>query len=99
MFLLSLPILCFAQSFDNPISSIGNKPEISTIVGKVIQTALGIIGSIALVLFIASGFIWMTAQGNPQKIKTSQGIMIWCAIGLAVIFSSYILLSFVFKIL
>lgn len=98
LLILLIPIFVFAQSFDNPVSAIGTK-SVSEIVGKIIQTALGIIGSIALVLFIASGFVWMTAQGNPQKIKTSQGIMIWTTIGLAVIFSSYILLNFVFKII
>jgi len=98
LLLLSIPVFAFAQSFDNPVSAIGTK-SISSIVGKVIQTALGIIGSIALVLFISAGFIWMTAQGNAGKIKTAQGIMLWSAIGLIVIFSSYILLNFVFKIL
>lgn len=102
--LLLTPTITCAQTeddiiFDNPVTSIGNDPSVSNIVGRAIKIALGIIGSIALILFIIAGFVWMTAQGNAEKIKKSQAIMLWAAIGLVVIFSSYILLTFVFNII
>jgi len=101
LLLIFLLIPVFANAdliFSNPVSAIGTK-SISSITGKIIQTVLGIVGSIALALFIAAGFIWMTAQGDSGKIKTATGIMSWAGIGLAVIFSSYALLSFVFKVI
>ena len=87
------------QSFHNPVAAIGDNPNIPLVVGKVIKIVLGIVGSIALVLFITAGFIWMTAKGEATKIKKATDIMLWAAIGLVVIFSSYAILNFVFGII
>jgi len=87
------------QSFHNPVAAIGDNPNIPLVVGRVIKIVLGIVGSIALVLFITAGFIWMTAKGEAAKIKKATDIMLWAAIGLVVIFSSYAILNFVFGII
>jgi len=87
------------QSFHNPVAAIGDNPNIPLVVGRVIKIILGIVGSIALVLFITAGFIWMTAKGEAAKIKKATDIMLWAAIGLVVIFSSYAILNFVFGII
>jgi len=84
------------KEFDNPIVEFrGQSINANTIIGNLIKILLGIVGSIALALFIYSGFNWMTAQGNPEKIKNSQQTMLWAAIGLLVIFGSYTVLNFV----
>ena len=66
-----------------------------TLIGKIISAALGIVGSLALLMFIYGGFTWMTSAGSPDKVTKGKGIMVWAAIGLAVIFSSYALVKFV----
>jgi len=78
-------------SLCNPLGSV--TPQ--TLIGKVIGAALGIVGSLALLMFIYGGFTWMTSAGSPDKITKGKGIMVWAAIGLAVIFSSYALVKFV----
>jgi len=102
-FLIASPVFAIGEadesvSFDNPVPSLQGK-SISNIVGNVIKTALGIIGTIALVLFIIAGLIWMTAKGDSGKIKSATQIMQWTAIGLTVIFFSYAMLKFVFGII
>ncbi|PIP29529.1 hypothetical protein COX27_00910 [Candidatus Kuenenbacteria bacterium CG23_combo_of_CG06-09_8_20_14_all_36_9] len=102
-FLIASPVFAIGEadesvSFDNPVPSLQGK-SISDIVGQVIKTALGVIGSIALVLFIIAGFIWMNAKGEAGKINSATKIMQWTAIGLAVIFFSYAMLKFVFGII
>jgi len=99
-FLIAFPVFAADETvtFDNPVPSLQNK-SVTDIVGKVIKTGLGIVGSIALVLFIFAGFVWMTAQGNSGKIQSSLKIMQWTAIGLAIIFFSYAMLKFVFGII
>lgn len=80
-------------SLTNPLSI--TSPQ--TLIGKVIAAALGIVGSLALLMFIYGGFIWMTSAGSPEKVTKGKGIMVWAAIGLAVIFSSYALVKFVIE--
>ena len=66
-----------------------------TFIGKIIAAALGVVGSLALLMFIYGGFTWMTSAGSAEKVTKGKGIMVWAAIGLAVIFSSYALVKFV----
>ena len=68
-----------------------------TLIGRVIGAALGIVGSLALLMFIYGGFTWMTSAGSAEKVTKGKGIMVWAAIGLVVIFSSYALVKFVIQ--
>ena len=67
-----------------------------TLIGKIINAVLGIVGSIALVMVIYGGFIWMTAAGNQEKVTKGRDVLVWAAVGLFIIFSSYALVKFVF---
>ncbi|MFA6602069.1 MAG: hypothetical protein WCT02_04400, partial [Candidatus Paceibacterota bacterium] len=44
-------------SLTNPL---GDLKDPSTLIGKIIGAALGLVGSLALAMFIYGGFIWMT---------------------------------------
>lgn len=79
---------------ENPLPGV-NSPE--ALIGKVIKAIMGIVGSIALVMFIYGGFVWMMAGGNAQAVDKGKSILMWAAVGLIVIFSSYALVQFVFK--
>ncbi len=99
--ILITPFKINAITFENPLKIVGEAPPdqaTAIIVGQILRVLFGILGSIALVLIITSGFIWMTAKGNPEKIKKAQGIIVWATIGLAVIFASYTILDFVINI-
>lgn len=76
-----------ATCLANPLSV--SSPQ--ALIGKVINAVLGVVGSLALLMFVYGGLIWMTSSGNPEKIKQGRGIIVWAAIGLAIIFSSYAL--------
>jgi hypothetical protein len=69
--------------------------SLQAFIGKLINGVLGIIGSLALVMFVYGGFTWMTSMGNPTAIKKGKDTMLWAALGLTVIFSAYTLASFV----
>lgn len=81
-------------NLNNPLGSI-ETPQV--LIGKLINSALGIVGSITLLMFVYGGFIWMTSSGSSDKIKKGKDIILWSAIGLAVIFSSYALVALVIK--
>jgi hypothetical protein len=75
---------------------LGNKTP-QTLIGQVINAALGVVGSLALAMFIFGGFTWMLSAGNSQAVEKGKNILIWATIGLIVIFTSYALVNFVFK--
>jgi len=81
----------------NPLTGDQTSKDIPVLIGQVIKAALGIVGSIALVMFIYGGFTWMTAAGNAEQITKGKNIIVWAAIGLVVIFASYSLVNFVIK--
>lgn len=67
------------------------------IIGRVVKTGIGIIGSIALVMFIYGGLLWMTGRGNAEKTKSALQTMLWAALGVIVILGSYGLVDFVLE--
>lgn len=67
------------------------------LIGLVIKAVLGIVGSLALVMFIYGGFLWMTSAGNAEQVQKGKNVLIWATLGLAVIFSAYALVNFVIK--
>src|SRR3989344_9111862 len=75
----------------NPLS--GNPTEVPQVLGKIIQAALGIIGSLALLMFVYGGFQWLISAGNAEKVKSGTQTMLWAAIGVILVFSSYLLLD------
>lgn len=58
-------------------------------IGRIINSALGIVGSLALLMFIYGGFVWLTSAGSSDKVTKGKNILVWATIGLVVIFMSY----------
>ena len=83
--------VCLKDPLTNSMES--DTPE--EIIGKAINAVLGIVGSLALVMFIYGGIVWMTAAGNDQRVQRGKDTLLWAVIGLVVIFSSYALVRFV----
>jgi hypothetical protein len=84
---VATPTTCQDNELCNPLAGVANTPQ--ELIGRVINQLMGVVGSIALLMFVYGGLIWMTSSGNPEKVKEGRGILIWSAIGLAVIFFSY----------
>ncbi len=78
----------------NPLGG-ADKTDIPTFLGTIIKGVMGILGSLALVMFIYGGATWMLSRGNPEDVKKGQSIIIWATLGIAVIFTSYALVRFV----
>ncbi len=93
---------CFAfalkvhAALPNPLGSI-NSPE--DLIANVIQTILGLTGSVALFMFVYGGIMWLTSAGNQDRVSRGRQILVWATIGLVVIFSSYAILKEIFDTL
>lgn len=68
---------------------------IESFAGKMIDYALGIMGSIAIILIIVGGFMFLTARGESSQIDKGKEIITYAIIGLVVAFLSYIIVLFV----
>ena len=75
-------------------TGLGNT-DIRTTIASIINVALGLLGIVALVIVLYGGFKWMTAGGNDEQVGEARKIIISGVVGLAVIFSSYAIASFV----
>ena len=80
----------------DPLGMQGNPDAPQILVDKIINATLGIVGSLALVMFIYGGFVWMLAAGNKERVQKGKEILTWATIGLIVIFSAYALIRLVF---
>ena len=69
------------------------------IIGGIVGSLSMLVGSIFLVLVIYGGLIWMTAQGNEEKIKKAKNIITSAVIGLVLVFSSYAIANVVIQAL
>ncbi len=86
----------------NPLAICGSNQGIKcvqVVLGSVIKTALGIVGSLALLMAVWGGFLWLTSMGNESKVETGKKTLIWSVLGLVLIFGAYALTSFVFSAL
>lgn len=83
-----------ACTLANPLA--GKVDNVQQLIGKVISAVLGVVGSIALIMFIYGGLTWMLAAGNAQNVEKGKSILMWATIGLVIIFSSYAMVQFVF---
>ncbi len=63
--------------------------DFSTLVGKVLEWVLSVAGSIALLMLVAGGIMYITSAGNEQKIATSKKIITWTILGLMIVLASY----------
>ncbi|NCN07917.1 hypothetical protein GW933_04535 [Candidatus Falkowbacteria bacterium] len=96
--IMSLPFLIQAQELKNPLTGTtgGNLEDA---VKNVVNGALGVSGVLALVAFIFGGITWMISGGDSSKIQKGKNMMIWAVLGILIIFSSYVILSYIFEAL
>ena len=79
----------------NPLGSGDDKADVPKFLGQIINYALGIIGSLALVMIIYGGATWMLSAGSQERVSKGKSIIIWAALGLIIIFTAYALVRFV----
>jgi len=68
---------------------------LSQIVGQAINIVLGFLGIVLLAILIYAGFVWMTAGGDTDKVKTARASIVNAIAGLLVIAASYAITTFV----
>ena len=70
--------------------------NLANTIATLIQAFLGILGIIFLILIIYSGYNWMTAAGNEEKVTKAKQTLTRAVIGLIIIVCAYAITYFVF---
>ncbi|MEI7512573.1 MAG: pilin [Candidatus Uhrbacteria bacterium] len=78
----------------NPL---GADTDIPAFIGRGIRGVLGLIGAIALLMFIYGGVTWMTAAGDSKRVEGAKNIIKNSMMGLLLIFFSYSLIGVFFS--
>jgi hypothetical protein len=91
---LTNPLSGACTGIDDKLPDAGQKC-VQLIIGNVIKAALGIVGSIALLMMTYGGYRWLTAMGNSEKVEKGKDTLIWAALGLVVIFGAYAITSYI----
>lgn len=113
VFVASLPTLAIAQTpsdctggpsacpsvttIPNPLDPLNRGVTPAELAGRIIRTILGVTGAAALVVFIYGGVMFMFSGGNATKVQSAKNILVYAALGLAIIFASYAILQFVLE--
>lgn len=78
----------------NPLGDAVTPAELAQ---RVINTLLGVVGIVALVIFIYGGVQYMFSGGNSQKVEAAKNAIVYATLGLAIIFASSALLRFILR--
>lgn len=104
--IIALPSFCSAKytvdqatSFvDTMNKGVGaEQADYTTIIAKVVQAGLGVVGLVFFMLVFYGGYMWLVARGKEEDIKKAQDTIIAAVIGLVIIVGSYALTNFVFS--
>lgn len=85
--------------FSSPSAGLTFNEVLSAVAGTLIKNALVYVGVATLAMLVWAGFKWMTAAGDSHKIDEAKDIIKWTAIGLGVIFGSYVVLNALFGVI
>ena len=65
------------------------------IIASIINTVLGFLGIIAVIIILMGGFKWMTAMGNDDQVGEARTLIANGIIGLVIVLSAFGIASFV----
>lgn len=85
---------------DSPLSWINgvggtSSTSLPAFVQKIINWAIGLTAVVAVVMLIAAGFMYITANGDENKIKKATTTLTFAIVGLVVAFIAVLLVTFV----
>lgn len=93
--LLFLPAVTHAVTLTNPLGENFNDPRL--IIARVIQAVLSISGSIALLMFVYGGFLWLSSGGNSAQIDKGKKVLVWATLGVVLIASAFVIVTAIFQ--
>lgn len=82
-----------ADSIRQIVGLRGEDPRL--IVTDIINVILGFLGTVALLIVLYGGFLWMTALGNDDKVSQAKKLLAAGFIGLVIVLAAFSLTIFI----
>lgn len=76
-------------------ANLETRQSITNIIADLIQVVLGLVGILFFLLTLWGGYLWMTAQGNDQKVADAKKIIVRAVIGMVVVLTAYSITYFI----
>lgn len=73
-------------------TDLGNFGNIAQYMDSFFDWGVPVLGSIAVLMFIYAGYLYMTSQGNSENINAAKEIIVSVILGLLVLFTAQLLL-------
>lgn len=73
----------------------GELLSLPELIGRIISIGIYLSGLVVFLILIYGGFIWMTAQGDTDKVDKAQKMISAAVVGLAILLSAYAITAFV----
>lgn len=72
--------------------------QINLLIGIIIKTILGLTGVIFMIMIVTAGDLWMTANGNEEKVTKARTMIFNAAIGIIIVLGAYIATNFIVSV-
>lgn len=73
------------------------KPDTSNTMSKVLNTVFAISASIALLMIVINGMLYILARGDPNGTARAREGVIYSVVGLVVVMAAFSIVTFVVK--
>lgn len=81
MLIVALPIRA-QEVIPNPL---GEGTTLLDVINRFIDYALVLLVPLSIIMVLLTGFFYMTAGGNEEKVKRAHQTLIWTIIGIAIV--------------
>lgn len=88
---LTLPVLAIAANVPAAPGQVSG--DIGSLVSKLLDKIWIVFAGIAIVLFLWAGVLFLTAQGNPEKIAQARMAFLWGVVGVVVMILAFSIFS------
>ncbi|MFA6018171.1 MAG: hypothetical protein WCT28_00715 [Patescibacteria group bacterium] len=93
MFVLIAPrMACAATETVSLVNPLGEK-DVRIIIGHIISAALSVAGSLAILMVVYGGLLWMTSRGESKQVQKGKDTLTWAVLGIVIIFASYVIVN------
>ena len=87
----------FAELDTTPLPHITDNAQSTNIVISIINTALVILGSVAVLVIVLGGIRYIVSRGDPQTVNKAKNAILYAVIGLVIAMSASVIVNFVLR--
>ena len=88
LLVITAPVAIAADDTFKIVNPLGDKTTFSDIITRITGFANDILAPLATIMVLVAGFLYMTAGGDPEKLRKAHKTLIWALVGIAIVILS-----------